>query len=437
MVHSLAAARARTGSSSTHRASDTAWATFGLALVTVIYFSLSPLALNQLGFAYDEAGGSAFEKIHPGTLAAVAVCGLLAIRHRNPLSAAIAQLTAVPGTAFFLITIALLMVHAMKIVFLPFTPFIDTFVAPVIVFFLFKSLADRQAHALAMLLHALLAINTLFGLFEFLSGFRLTPIIANGFPIEDDWRSSAFFGHPLANASLTGAYVLALAVGGGRDLPRALKLAAFALGCIGMIIFGGRASSVLLLVLLIVLAFGRSTDILAGKPFRTRSIIQGLLIVPVIALAIVALSEFGFFDQFLERFVDDRGSAETRIEMFALFQHLSWYELVLAPDAAHLATLQRLYGLDFGIESFWVSFVLTYGLLPGALFFAGLLLFCRDLARAVQSGGTWVLIFFFLVASTSLSLSAKTPLFAMVVLMILVLLRPSRVPAHYIAPRTP
>jgi hypothetical protein len=109
--------------------------------------------------------------------------------------------------------------------------------------------------------------------------------------------------------------------------------------------------------------------------------------------------------------------------MFELFKHIPMSELLLAPDAAQMATLRSLYGLDFGIESFWVSFVLSYGLIPGLVFFAGLLAFCRDVVRSVGPGAAWVMVFFFAVASTSVSLSAKTPLFAVLVLMLMILMR--------------
>jgi hypothetical protein len=151
--------------------------------------------------------------------------------------------------------------------------------------------------------------------------------------------------------------------------------------------------------------------------------LTALIVIPVLAVTVIGLEEAGFFDQFLSRFVDDNGSAETRVEMFALFQHLSWYELLFVPDPGQIETLKRIYGLDFGIESFWVSFVLNYGIIPGLAFFAALFLFCRDVVRAIRPGGVWVFVFFFLVASTSVSLSSKSTVFAELLLLMLVMLR--------------
>ncbi len=397
----------------------------GLALVAILFLTISPLALLAFGFNYDESGGGVLEKIHPGTIVALGLLAIASLSQRNPLSALASAAASYPGTALFVVLIALMIIYSMQVVGLPFTSFFDTFLAPVVVFFLFKDMREGRAIRFVWLIHTLLISNALVGLFEFGTGVRITPLVASGLVIEDDWRSTALLGHPLANASLTGAYLLALALGAARDLPRVLAVGGFVISSAGMVVFGGRASTVILLVMLAALAAARSYDVFKGHPFNTRAILAALLAVPVVAIAVMGLEEAGFFDQFIERFFDDRGSADTRIEMFELFKHLSWFELLLAPDAAQLTTLKRIYGLDFGIESFWVSFVLNYGLIPGLVFFAGLFMFCRDIVRSVRPGGGWVLAFFFIVASTSVSLSAKTPLFAVLILLLLVLLRRS------------
>lgn len=406
-----------------HFPSDARLPGLGLVLVAILLLTISPLALVAFGFSYDDAGGSALEKVHPGTIAAFLVLGLSALYVRNPLTAMINGLANAPGAFLFLILIGLLIVHSIRVVGLPFTFFFDTFLTPVVVFFLYKDLRDERAHRFVMLFHTLMMINAVIGIGEFATGLRLTPIVAEGMVIEDDWRSSALLGHPLANASLTGCYILALALGAARDLPRPLAIGGFIIASAGMVVFGGRASSVFLLVMLLVLGCLRFVKILAGGRFDTRRLVAILLALPIVCLALTGLMEAGFFDRFIDRFLDDQGSASTRVEMFELFKHLTWNDLLLAPDPAQLATLRSLYGLDFGIESFWASFVLSYGLIPGLAFFIGLLAFCRDVVRILRPGATWVMVFFFLVASTSVSLSAKTPLFAVLVLMLMVLLR--------------
>lgn len=404
---------------------------FCLMLVALVLITISPLALVELGLNYDEAGGTALEKIHPGTMLAALLLLAAMTTQGNPLQWLTTTAERTPALVVYAIGIALLMAHTIQVVKLPFTPLIDTFIAPLIVFLLYRDLPEGRGRRLALLVHILLLLNAIVGIAEFATGQRITPLVAAGVVIEDDWRSTALLGHPLANASLTGAYILMLAVGAGRDLPVVMRPIAFVLSTAGMVVFGGRAATVLLVVILLALAAQRAYQIMRGATFDPRSILAVVAAAPIGGVLLVGLAEAGFFDQFIERFIDDKGSADARSQMFELFRHVSWHDLMLGPDARHLETLRSLYGLDFGIESFWIAYILTNGIIVSVIFFAALLLFCREIQRAVLAGGTWVLVFFFVVASTSVSLSAKSPLFAVLILMMLILLRR---PAHLATP---
>ena len=147
----------------------------------------------------------------------------------------------------------------------------------------------------------------------------------------------------------------------------------------------------------------------------------GLLMVPVVAVALIVLQQSGFFDQFVNRLVDDDGSAGTRVEMFELFKYLNWYDFLLGPDPRQIATLMAQHGLLYGIESFWVAVMLLHGLVVSLLFFAALFFFCREAVTSAGTGAFVVFLYFFAVASTSVSLSAKSPVFAIMVMLAFVL----------------
>ncbi len=166
----------------------------GLALVAVLFVVISPLALVALGFNYDESGGSPLEKVHPATLLSFAVLGLSALYVRNPLTGLLNALVAYPGTLVFLIMIGLLIVHSIRVVSLPFTFFFDTFLAPVVVFFLFKDLCDQRARRFALLFHTLMMVNACIGIVEFAIADRITPLVANGLVIDGPVTQAEFLG---------------------------------------------------------------------------------------------------------------------------------------------------------------------------------------------------------------------------------------------------
>jgi hypothetical protein len=393
-----------------------------LFLSVTLIFLLSPMALFDLGIDYGDAGGSFIEKIHPGTwLASLAlVCG--AIGHGNPFRL-FDEIVAQRGVAIFLATWILLFVYSGLIHKIPATPFVDTFLLPIVLYLLVNGASEKQKRGLALLVHLFLTANAALAIFEYISGFRLTPQTDAMGAVEIDWRSTAFFGHPLANASMAGAYALALSVGGGRDIPALLRPLAIALQVVALVTFGGRASLVTTLVLLVGVAIVHLFRILRGARIDLFSVAASCFAIPFVTAAAVTAAQAGFLDQMLDRFVSDRGSASTRITMFKLFSIFPTHDIVLGPDLGRLASVQYLEGINYGIESFWVGFILTDGLAISLIFFAGLAAFCWQLIRATRPATGLLLFSFFAVASTSVSLSVKTPLFAMFIVLILTLMR--------------
>ena len=117
--------------------------------------------------------------------------------------------------------------------------------------------------------------------------------------------------------------------------------------------------------------------------------------------------ELGLFDQLLERFVNDNGSASARVYMFEVFRDLTWLDIMIGPDQEHVASLLRAQGVNFGIESFWIAFILSYGFIVSMVFFMGLFAFLYDVVRASALVALWPIFYFLTVSSTSVSLSAK------------------------------
>lgn len=222
---------------------------------------------------------------------------------------------------------------------------------------------------------------------------------------------------------IAGAYVIALALGGGHALPAVPRAIAFLVALASLIPFGGRASTAATLGALALLGLVRGIRILRGDPIDPRTILAGLVVVPLAALGIIAAFEMGLLATLTDRIVEDEGSAGTRLEMFELFRHLDAYDILFGPDPNALITWVRLHGLEYGLESFPVAFVLNYGLIPALVFFPAFLAFLIQLGRACRPGTALVLVYFVLVSLTSISISAKSPLLSVFVVLVLVLMR--------------
>ncbi|MCC6918881.1 MAG: hypothetical protein IT548_06730 [Alphaproteobacteria bacterium] len=392
-----------------------------LALVTA--FGLSHLMLERLGIAYETSGGASWQKIAPATYLSIIAILALAIeqgpenllndvvrRHKGTLVLAFAWLI-----QFFQLVI---------IIGAPLTPTIDTFIYPICLLVLIARQDERTMYHMALFIHFFMAVNAIIAGVEFVTQTRITPMFANGIELVD-WRSSALFGHPLMNALATGCYALALMLGGGRSLPRVLFLPALGLQMVAMVFFGGRAATALLVVFAVVLGARHAVTILLGRRFSALAAAIAFVLVPTLVVAGGILVAEGFLDRFLLRFVDDEGSAQARLIMFDVLGRFSWQELLVGPDAGTLATLQRVYGIPFGIESFWFAFIAFYGILTSIPIFLGLFAFLYDIRRLSTVHAWWVIGFFLAVCSTSLSLAGKSTTMGVLLATIIVTMRPA------------
>ena len=400
-------------------------------LMLVLLFTISAMLLFQLGIHYESPGGSVLHKIHPATFLAVFTLGFFILRHSHPVVYANDLMKQHKGTLIFLLGWCLLLAYLIFVQKQPFTPLIDTFLMPVFVFLILLQLGEDSRHHLALLLHGLMFLNAAIGYYEFLSGDRLIPLMAGDLLLKDEWRSSALFGHPLMNASLTGSYLLILAFGGGKDLPVLSRPLIMVMTLGALVVFGGRASLVLSLLIIVLLGLAKVMALASGSRFGLGGAILVVAAVPVLALVGLVLLEAGFFDQLIGRFVNDKGSTVARFAMFDLFHVLNMRDILFGPDPGVIATEMKLQGL-VGIESFWIAFVLSYGLIISCVFFAGLFFFLADVASEVRASGVLIIIYYMLVASTSVSLSAKITNFGMFLALLLVMM--PRVRTLWVAP---
>lgn len=397
-----------------------------LVVIALLFLFLSPSALLHLGWQYGDTGGSVVEKFHPATWALGLVFAVVLMSCGNPLTKLHEILHVHPLLIIYLGGIGFMTWYAARVIGVPYTLFIETFLPAFFLFVLLYDLPERLGRTLALVIHAALFANAVLGILELTLDFRLTPLIANGEIIVNEPRATAFLGHPLSNAMIMGTYLLTFALGGGRDLPPLLRPVVFLVCAASLAAFGGRAATALLLIFLLFVVAQRLVSVGRGSTFNTRSLAAGIFVVPVVGVIALGLYELGFFGTFLDRVGDDTGSADTRIVMFDLFRHQSWHDLLLAPDPGVLATWARLYGTEYGIESFVVQYLLTYGIIATAVFLPALFVMSYEIARHVRPGATTVLVYFFAVSLTSVGLSAKSPAFTILVLMLLVLLRRTR-----------
>lgn len=392
-----------------------------LLLAVTATFTLSSAMLTNWKIHYLTAGGSFYEKFHPATALTFLAFGLLLVRHGDPVGEIDRMLSRSKLILLYLGCWLLLLVQ-MFVLNRPFTVIIDTFLLPVVLCLVIWRLSPAQRKPLVWATHLTIVLNVCLGYYEYFSGHRLIPLTLGDVLVVGEWRSSALLGHPLTASGLVGGYILALVLRPALCPGVMLRtlLIAFCLG--SLMAFGGRTALVTVLLVMSLVAAKEVWLILRGKRVSLPTVIATLCLLFIAAAGIFAAFDLGIFDKMLLRFSSDKGSALARFATFNLLSHFDWHELVLGPDPTRVNALQAQLGLNYGIENFWISCIVQFGLIHTILLTIGLTcLFVEILRRAHPA--VWAIVLLILViAASSVSFSSKNIQLAQFIILITLLL---------------
>ncbi|QKC89489.1 hypothetical protein EB230_14490 [Mesorhizobium sp. NZP2234] len=402
------------------------WLTsIGLVTVVALLFAISGGMLWLVGYNYDGLTGNPATKIHPSTYLLILVFAWRACTFGNPVGYMVAVADRRPASALMAVMSIVLLVVVIARQRPGMAGMIDTFVAPALLVMMLAEENEKTFARMQTVVHAIMTVNALLALFEFATKTLIFPYRLDGEAFMTDLRSTALQGHPLSNATVTSIYVLAL-LSGSKSLSMPLRLGMIGLQCAALVAFGGRSAMVLTIVL------GGCYLLIQGlRGLRTGRVnllgaALGLILAALVPVVIAVAASYGFFDALLERFVSDSGSANARVEMFDLFNHLELRDVIVGPDIDLIESLRRISGLEQGIENPIIRTVLYQGAFFTLLLFVGFALFMHEVARRCHAGIWLLMLGWLILLNTSESLASKTTLMTKFVVIALVLYRPVR-----------
>lgn len=379
-----------------------------------LHLLLSSHALIALGYPYEAPLLGPFPfKIHPGTyLVALALLCALASRG-NPLGAAWRAARAHPlPTLHLLVMVGCLVWLVWRHGTSGAAYFVDTHWMPALVALTLMHLDDRRRAVLLKLLAIAIAGNALVALAEYATAQRLVPLAMSGqfsgFSFGDHFRSSAFLGHPLVNAKVTGMLLPCVLL---LPLRAAWRWLHVLLLLLAMLAFGGRAG----LAIAAVIYGTWGLLFLLNEAVRGRwSYLQltgGSVLLLLVAAAVVGVVlATGIGDRIFSTFYLDN-SASVRLRVWEIYGLVSAQDLWLGMSAREIDKVALKLGLDpqfEAIENGWIVLSLQLGLVVFALWLLGfgclLLWLFRQSSGLVAAG----VVVYLLNASTTNALAAKT-----------------------------
>lgn len=392
----------------------------GMMLAAVLgLFTVSSAMLTNWNVHYLTPGGNFYEKLHPATYPTFAAFILLVMRNGDPIREIDRMLSGAKQILLYLLCWALLLIQ-MLVLERPFTVIIDTFLLPVVLCLAIWALTERQRLVLAV--HAAILLNVSLGYYEYISGHRLIPLTLGDVLVIGEWRSAALLGHPLTASGVVGAYVIALVLRPAL-CPSALIRLPLIVFCFGsLMVFGGRTA----LVTVLAVIGGKLTfdvlRLLRGGRTTLPVAIGAICLVFAAGAAVFAALDLGIFDKMLLRFSSDKGSALARLATFELLSRFDWQEMLLGPSPARVNALQTQLGLAYGVENFWVSCIVQFGIIHTILLTIGLLGLFIEILRRAHPAAWAIVLLILMIAASSVSFSSKNIQLAQLVVLIALLL---------------
>jgi hypothetical protein len=403
------------------------WAVAGLVVLAIVLIGTVPLTLlSYWKINYVSSGGGFYEKFHPATYVAVAAFLLLLVRRADPIGEVDRMFTDAKLTLIYLFSVALVFVQALVLE-RPATAAVDTFVLPLLLCLVVWQLAPQQRRPLVWAVHAVVLLNVALGYFEYLSGHRLIPLTVGDVLVTGDWRSTALLGHPLSASAFIAGYTLTLILRPSL-CPWAVLRYALILCCLGSLtMFGGRTALSMVLAVIAIVTAREMLRFLTGARASLLGVIVAVGAIAIVCAAALALIEAGAIDKMINRFSSDNGSALARVATLRLLTYFDWRELLLGPDPAHAASLQRMAGLRLGIENFWIACIVQYGIVHTALLTIGLICFFIEVLKRSLPAARVLVLFVVITAASSVSFSSKNTNLAEFIVLIVVLLPRERI----------
>jgi len=398
------------------------WMATGAMLLAVITtFTISSAMLTNWKIHYLTTGGNFYEKLHPATYLTFLGFFLLLVRSKGPIGTLDRMFSESKLLLVYLLCWLALLVQ-MFVLERPFTVIIDTFLLPIVLCLVIWQLTPSQRRPLVGAIHLTIILNVVLGYYEYFSGHRLIPLTLGDVVVLGEWRSSALLGHPLTASGLVAAYILALVLRPALCPPVLLRLPLIAF-CLGSLMaFGGRTALVTVLAVIGLSAGIEAFRLLRGKRAPLSAAIIAICVLFVAGAGIFAAFDLGIFDKMVLRFSSDKGSTLARYATFNLLSHFDWHELLLGPSPVRVNALQSQLGLNYGIENFWISCIVQFGIIHTALLTVGLACFFIEMIRR-SSGAVWAIVLLIvIIAASSVSFSSKNIQLAQFAMLISLLL---------------
>lgn len=405
-----------------------------MAIYIILMFFVSATVLDTIGYDYSSIDGSPIMKIHVSTYFLVTLFSLFIISYPQKSDLLRYYLATKLGTIYFFVACTFALINIVVDGRNGFGMYFDTDLNLFLCCMLLPFVSPAGMLRLERFLHWFFTLNAIYAIFDLATGIKFFPLIAyapDGMMTVES-RAAGFLSHPLHAATITSVYIVSLLAGAGRELRPNLRIPMILLQMGALLAFGGRTAFVLMLLILSLTALWRSFRFLAGTRISHRGVVIAVASMPVGIAALTSLAAMGAFDQLLDRFTEDGGSARSRVLMVPLIMSFNWGDFLWGASTDYVRSQIYSFGLEWGVENPFLQIGVFQGVVIAFLIMVGFLLLLYDVYRRLSPRVIFPMMIFIGLCSTFGSFSQRFTAFSIFIVVISALFRREDAPADYV-----
>jgi hypothetical protein len=201
---------------------------------------------------------------------------------------------------------------------------------------------------------------------------------------------------------------------------------------VALLAFGGRTALLLTLVIIAMVLLWQAVRFTAGSNISRARLTIAVAIIPVGIAVMAILAQIGFFDQFLERFSEDGGSARSRVLMLPLLFSFNWSDFLWGASTDYVRAQIYSFGLEWGVENPFIQMSVYQGVVVASLIMSGLLLLLYEASRRLERGVIFPIVVYLLLCNTFGSFAGRFINLAIFMIVISTLFRRQDAPTQYV-----
>jgi hypothetical protein len=392
-------------------------AAFVCAIGFFMRIVLSGPVLNIMGIPYGDEDAAMLAKIHPGTWFILLSFLILIFSRHNPLEQMFR--IAREQTIFF----SFIVIYSLILIYWVLRGpkgvglILDVHIVMPICAIVFCYAPRSYCRVIVYLYAAIAIINSLVGIGESITHLRLFAFDPDWEVLKQDYfRSSAFLGHPLTNASFTAVAMFVLL---------ALRMPSVAKGTIllvmlsSLVAFGGRSSLGISMVGLTVLGVINVRNYFTSNARRTvlqmMLLVLGIVLIPLTCIILLyGALHSGMGERLMayRSLTDD--SAGVRLMAFDVFGQMTPADMIFGLDGDRIAAIGSHTGLAnpmSDIENPWVLMFMFLGMIMFSVWLCGLAACIWRLMAGASPALKIAVVEYFVIASASNSFGRKDPVY--------------------------